>query len=190
MPDTMSLEYTIDIQLTELGFPDILQTYAAAVRESPGLSASQYVSLSGGDGHTNLPTKPIPRQPLRKDPPVTPSQPTRDTRGSSPAPTKPGTVCSDDVFTFSVLYGTKKRRSVRKRKRVTAETPGDLATGKKADDEPHQGVEDDQVANNNTQDVEDESEDDSEVSEDCDEKSLDEDQDCFDDGMPFELSSH
>ncbi|KAJ3598071.1 hypothetical protein NHX12_001585 [Muraenolepis orangiensis] len=40
----MSLEYTIDIQLTELGFPDIVQSSATPVRETPCLSHSRHTS--------------------------------------------------------------------------------------------------------------------------------------------------
>ncbi|XP_040901262.1 zinc finger protein 628 isoform X2 [Toxotes jaculatrix] len=42
----MSIEYTIDIQLTELGFPDVLQSQETSVRETPCRSTSSEDSFS------------------------------------------------------------------------------------------------------------------------------------------------
>ncbi|KAM7420507.1 hypothetical protein PAMA_014969 [Pampus argenteus] len=50
----MSIEYTIDIQLTELGFPDILQPQTS-VTETPCLSTSSDDSLSHSHSHTSPP---------------------------------------------------------------------------------------------------------------------------------------
>lgn len=51
----MSIEYTIDIQLTELGFPDILQSQETSVIETPCLSTSSDDSLSPSHSHTSFP---------------------------------------------------------------------------------------------------------------------------------------
>ncbi|XP_053183490.1 zinc finger protein 710 [Scomber japonicus] len=51
----MSIEYTIDIQLTELGFPDILEPQETSVTETPCLSTSSDDSLSPSHSHTSLP---------------------------------------------------------------------------------------------------------------------------------------
>ncbi|XP_039974728.1 zinc finger protein 358 [Xiphias gladius] len=50
----MSIEYTIDIQLTELGFPDILQPPETSVRETPCHSTSSDDSFSPSHYPTSL----------------------------------------------------------------------------------------------------------------------------------------
>ena len=185
----MSLEYTIDIQLTELGFPNILQT---PVRETPCLLPSQYVSLSGSESQTPIPTKPTKRQQLENDPSASDkcsSPQTTDTSGSSPAQTKDGMDTSsrgsEDAYTFSVL----PRTAVKRPNAAGVKEPSGAETTKRpaypANDKSHQGANNDQKAKENTQDAEDESADDSEVSEDYDEESLDEDEYGIDFGMPF-----
>lgn len=52
----MSIEYTLDIQLTELGFPDILQSQQTPVREPPCRSTSPDDSLSPSHSPTSLST--------------------------------------------------------------------------------------------------------------------------------------
>ncbi|XP_030226929.1 zinc finger and SCAN domain-containing protein 10 isoform X1 [Gadus morhua] len=181
----MSLEYTIDIQLTELGFPNILQT---PVRETPCLLPSQYLSLSGSESRTTIPTKPTIRQQLENDPSVTrdkcSSPHTTDTSGSSQAQAKDGMDTSsrgsEDAYTFSVLP-----RSAAKRPNadVVKEPSGAETTKRLADqanDKSQLGANNDQEAKGNTQDAVDESADDSEESEDYDEESLGEDEYEFD----------
>lgn len=51
----MSIEYTIDIQLTELGFSDILEPRETSVTETPRLSTSSDDSLLPSHSHTSLP---------------------------------------------------------------------------------------------------------------------------------------
>lgn len=51
----MSIEYTIDIQLTELGFPDILQPQDPSVTETACLSTSSDGSHSPSHSHTSPP---------------------------------------------------------------------------------------------------------------------------------------
>ncbi|XP_074510128.1 uncharacterized protein LOC141779273 [Sebastes fasciatus] len=57
----MSIEYTIDIQLTELGYPDILQPLETSVRETPCRSTSPDVSLSHSHPPTSLSTAQVQR---------------------------------------------------------------------------------------------------------------------------------
>lgn len=64
-PPVMSIEYTIDIQLTELGFPDILQPEEALVRQTPCRSTSSDGSISPSHSPTSLPTKHKPKRLLR-----------------------------------------------------------------------------------------------------------------------------
>lgn len=61
----MSIEYTIDIQLTELGFPDILQPQEALVRQTPCRSTSSDDSISPSHSPASLSTKHKPRRLLR-----------------------------------------------------------------------------------------------------------------------------
>ncbi|XP_028985166.1 zinc finger protein 572 [Betta splendens] len=63
----MSIEYTIDIQLTELGFPDILQSQQTSIRETSRRSSSDG-SLSSSHSPTSLNTNANKKKLLVIDP--------------------------------------------------------------------------------------------------------------------------
>ncbi|XP_032374204.1 zinc finger protein 852 [Etheostoma spectabile] len=61
----MSIEYTIDIQLTELGYSDILQPRETSVRETPCLSTSPDGSFVPRPSPTSLSTTRVQRRVVR-----------------------------------------------------------------------------------------------------------------------------
>lgn len=60
----MSIEYTLDIQLTEMGFPDLFQPQEASVAETPQISSA----LGNNGPQKSLPDEPV--QPLENIPPA------------------------------------------------------------------------------------------------------------------------
>lgn len=81
----MSIEYTIDIQLTELGFPDVLQSEAALVRQTPCRSTSSDGSISPCHSPTSFSTKHKPRPPLSGGRVVNAARQTSDTHETTVA---------------------------------------------------------------------------------------------------------
>ena len=69
----MSLEYTIDIQLTELGFPDIFEAEETPVKETHDATSSINASTSPEPPVENLPT-PSPSPPRTPEPSQTISE--------------------------------------------------------------------------------------------------------------------
>ncbi|XP_034410118.1 zinc finger protein 668 [Cyclopterus lumpus] len=99
----MSIEYTIDIQLTELGYPDILQN---SFRDSPYRPASPDDSFSPSRAPTSLSTTQVQRLLVRGQ------QPVAGKEAAKPSTVVPAAPLTDNCTTQTPSHGPRAVKAV------------------------------------------------------------------------------